>query len=80
MRANGVETAIARYREAGTKKDAHNRNCAQLGSAYLGVLLYSRFTRLVFEAATKIIRYARITLFEILLIQTEIRLYSPFSD
>ena len=41
MRANGVEAAIARYREAGTKKDARNRNCAQMGSAYLGVLLYS---------------------------------------
>ena len=41
MRANGVEAAIARYRETGTKKDAHNRNCAQLGSAYLGVLMYS---------------------------------------
>ena len=40
MRANGVEAAIARYRKAGTKKDAHNRNCAQLGKAYLGVLLY----------------------------------------
>ena len=39
MRANGVEAAIARYRETGTKKDAHNRNCAQLGSAYLGILL-----------------------------------------
>jgi len=41
MRANGVEAAIARYREAGTKKDARNRNCAQMGSAYLGVLLYN---------------------------------------
>ena len=40
MRTNGVEAAIARYREAGTKKYAHNRNCAQMGSAYLGVLLY----------------------------------------
>ena len=40
MRITGVEAAIARYREAGTKKDAHNRNCAQMGSAYLGVLLY----------------------------------------
>ena len=39
MRGNGVEAAIARYREAGTKKDAHDRNCVQLGSAYLGVLL-----------------------------------------
>jgi len=41
MRTNGVEAAIARYREAETKKYAHNRNCAQRGSAYLGVLLYS---------------------------------------
>ena len=40
MRANRVEAAIARYREAGTKKDACNRNCAQMGIAYLGVLLY----------------------------------------
>ena len=40
MRITGVEAAIARYREAGTKKDAHNRNCAQMGSAQLGVLLY----------------------------------------
>ena len=40
MRTNGVEAAIARYREAGTKKDAQNRICAQMGSAYLGVLLY----------------------------------------
>ena len=40
MRANEVEAAIARYRKAGTKKDARNRNCAQMGSAYLGVLLY----------------------------------------
>ena len=40
MRANGVEAAIARYREAGTKKDARNRNYALMGSAYLGVLLY----------------------------------------
>ena len=32
MRANGVEAAIARYRETGTK----------MGSAYLGVLLYRR--------------------------------------
>ena len=39
MRANGVEAAIARYREARTKKDARNRNCAQMGSAYLGFLL-----------------------------------------
>ena len=39
MRTNGVEAAIARYREAGTKKYAHNRNCAQMGSAQLGVLL-----------------------------------------
>ena len=39
MRANGVEAAIARYREAGTKKDARNRNCVQMASAYLGVLL-----------------------------------------
>ena len=38
MRTNGVEAAIAHYREAGTKKDAHNRNCAQMGSAQLGVL------------------------------------------
>ena len=29
MRRNGVEAAITRYREAGTKKYAHNRNCAQ---------------------------------------------------
>ena len=41
MRANRGEAAIARYKEAGTKKDAHNRNCAQMGSAYLGVLLYT---------------------------------------
>ena len=41
MRITGVEAAIAHYREAGTKKDAHNRNCAQMGSAQLGVLLYS---------------------------------------
>jgi len=40
MRITGVEAAIAHYREAGTKKDAHNRNCAQMGSAQLGVLLY----------------------------------------
>ena len=40
MRTNGVEAAIARYREAGTNKYAHNRNCAQMGSAYLEVLLY----------------------------------------
>ena len=40
MRSNGVEAAIARYRKAGTKKYAHNRNCAQRGSAYQGVLLY----------------------------------------
>ena len=40
MRANGVEAARAHYREAGTKKDAHNRNCAQMGSVYLGVFLY----------------------------------------
>ena len=39
MRANGVEAAIARYKEAGTKKDVRNRNYAQMGSAYLGVLL-----------------------------------------
>ena len=39
MRASGVEAVIARYKEAVTKKDAHNRNCAQIGSAYLGVLL-----------------------------------------
>ena len=39
MRANGVEAAIARYREAGTKEDARNRNSAEMGSAYLGVLL-----------------------------------------
>ena len=43
MRANGVEAAITRYWEAGTKKDAHNQNCAQLGSAYLRVLLYKYF-------------------------------------
>ena len=43
MRGNGVEAAIARYREFGKKKDAHNRNCAQIGSAYLGVLLYYRY-------------------------------------
>ena len=42
MRTNGVEAAIARYREAGTKNYAHNRNCAQMGSTYLGVLLYHR--------------------------------------
>ena len=41
MRTNGVEAAIAHYREAGTKKDSHNRNCAQMGSAQLGVLLYT---------------------------------------
>ena len=40
MRITGVEAAIAHYREAGKKKDAHNRNCAQMGSAQLGVLLY----------------------------------------
>ena len=40
MRANGVEAAIARYREAETKIYTHNRNCAQMGSAYLEVLLY----------------------------------------
>ena len=40
MRITGVEAAIAHYREAGTKKNAHNRNCTQRGSAYLGVLLY----------------------------------------
>ena len=40
MHANGAEAAIVRYREAGTKKDARNRNFAQMGSAYLGVLLY----------------------------------------
>ena len=40
MHANRVEAAIARYREAETKKDARNRNCAQMGSTYLGVLLY----------------------------------------
>ena len=40
MRANRVEAAIARYRKAGTKKDAHNQNCTQMGSVYLGVLLY----------------------------------------
>ena len=40
MRITGVEAVIAHYREAGTKKDAHNRNCAQMGSAQLGVLLY----------------------------------------
>ena len=40
MRTNGVEAAIAHYREAGTKKYAHNPNCPQRGSAYLGVLLY----------------------------------------
>ena len=39
MLTNVVEAAIARYTEAGTKKYAHNRNCAQRGSAYLGVLL-----------------------------------------
>ena len=33
MRANGVEAAIARYREAREKKDAHNRNCTKMGSA-----------------------------------------------
>ena len=43
MRTNGVEAAIARYREGGTKKYAHNRNCAQRESAYLGVLLYDIF-------------------------------------
>ena len=41
MRITGVEAAIAHYRDAGTKKDAHNWNCAQMGSAQLGVLLYS---------------------------------------
>ena len=40
MRANGVEAAIARYREAGTKEDARNWNCAKMESAYFGVLLY----------------------------------------
>ena len=39
MRANGVEAAIARYREAGTKKDAE-RGTTQMRSAYLEVLLY----------------------------------------
>ena len=43
MRANGVEAVIARYREAGTKEDVRNRNCAQMGSANLGILLYVRF-------------------------------------
>ena len=43
MRITGVEAAIARYREAGTKKDAHNWNGAQMGSAQLGVLLYLFF-------------------------------------
>ena len=38
MRANGVEAVIARYREAGTKKDARNFDCAHL--FLLGVLLY----------------------------------------
>ena len=28
MRTNGVEAAIARYKEAGTKKYAHNSNYA----------------------------------------------------
>ena len=42
MRANGVEDAIARYREAGTKKDTRNRNFAQMGNAYLGILLYGK--------------------------------------
>ena len=32
MRITGVEAAIAHYREAGTKKVTHNRNCAQMGS------------------------------------------------
>ena len=45
LRTNGVEAAIARYGEAGTKKDARNRNCAQMGSAYLGVLLYIRVAK-----------------------------------
>ena len=40
MRTNGVEAAIIKSREAGTKKDARNQNCAQMGSAYLGVLRY----------------------------------------
>ena len=40
MRTNRVEAAIACNRDAGTKKYAHNRNYAQRGSAYLGVLLY----------------------------------------
>ena len=40
MRTNGVEAAIARYREAGTKKDACNPNCAQMGTRTWGVLLY----------------------------------------
>ena len=43
MRITGVEAAIAHYREAGTKKDAHNRNCAQMGSAQLEVLLYKKY-------------------------------------
>ena len=42
MHITGVEAAIAHYREAGIKKDAHNRNCAQMRSAYLGVLLYHK--------------------------------------
>ena len=37
MRTSGVEAAIERYREAGTKKYAHNWNRAQMGSAYLKV-------------------------------------------
>jgi len=44
MRANGVEAAIARYREAREKKDAHNRNCTKMGSAYLEVLLYHKIS------------------------------------
>ena len=49
MRANRVEAAIARYREAGTKKDAYNRNCTQMGSAQLGVLLYTTRPKIASE-------------------------------
>ena len=56
MRTIGVEAAIARFREAGTKKYAHNRNCAQRGSAYLGVLLYPTIFFVDIRAAYQMIR------------------------
>ena len=41
MRVSGVNAAIARYREAGTKKKLRAIGIAvHLGSAYYGVLLY----------------------------------------